>query len=222
MVDLSEGVLEWYMARHGETIENKKRIIQGQIGGSLSAKGWEDVEKFGQVIRDKRLSLDKIISGTLRRQEQTTYGVMKTHTETHVDYTDLLQERGYGWIEARSVEEVGLKLPQDEEALYCLDKGENLPERNNNVFSQAESLKEVQTRARKVYSLVKEEAAKPLEDSPKTILTIGSKWINSYIVNEMLQEGLVWHDQANASAHRFLLDKEGRVLDYELENIRVE
>jgi broad specificity phosphatase PhoE len=37
--------MKLYITRHGETVENSMRIVQGHIGGSLSAKGQEQAKK---------------------------------------------------------------------------------------------------------------------------------------------------------------------------------
>lgn len=48
-------MLTMYLARHGETEENRAQILQGQIGGHLTELGISQAHKLGEKLADEVL-----------------------------------------------------------------------------------------------------------------------------------------------------------------------
>ena len=46
-------VIELYIARHGQTIQNLKGIIHGILGGKLTSKGFEQTYNLGVLLKEK-------------------------------------------------------------------------------------------------------------------------------------------------------------------------
>jgi broad specificity phosphatase PhoE len=65
------------LARHGETIENRYHITQGQNQGELSRKGKEQAKKLGEKLKEE--NIDIIYCSDLRRAHKTAKEVSKYH-----------------------------------------------------------------------------------------------------------------------------------------------
>ena len=65
------------ITRHGETIENAKRICQGHLGGNLSKKGKLQAKKLAERLKNEKL--DVIYSSDLKRTKDTTKEIKKYH-----------------------------------------------------------------------------------------------------------------------------------------------
>ena len=57
------------LVRHGETIENKEKIIMGQLDGTLSELGIQQAKKLAERLKDERF--DYIFSSDLARAANT-------------------------------------------------------------------------------------------------------------------------------------------------------
>jgi broad specificity phosphatase PhoE len=104
------------ITRHGETIENKRRIIQGHLPGRLSRLG-----KTQAKLLAKRLSsvkIDAIYSSDLARAHDTAREIAKHHPGVRVRGTRLLREFHCGsWTGKRVPPHVhGTQLPPDAES----------------------------------------------------------------------------------------------------------
>ena len=187
---------EWYIARHGETVWNVEKIVQGWKDSPLTQRGILQVRELGSALRDKGIEL--IICGDLGRQRQTAAELMP-YVNAPAEYTYLLRERGTGNVDGVSYAELG--IVKEDFGFYDKD--------GKGIFASAEPLEQVVGRARQVLEKV---IALP----QNRILTIGSAWTNSYIVNLLLNEGWIYHNQENATTHRFLLNSNGYVIGYEL------
>lgn len=62
-------MLQVYLVRHGETIWNAERRIQGQSDSPLTEKGQQQAHQVGERV--KRLGITQIISSDLGRTQQT-------------------------------------------------------------------------------------------------------------------------------------------------------
>ena len=58
-----------WVVRHGETFANLKQITQGQQGGELTDKGFEQAHKLGMRLRKQ--NFDKVFCSDLNRCQQT-------------------------------------------------------------------------------------------------------------------------------------------------------
>jgi len=71
------------ITRHGETEENKNRIIQGHIDGTLSQLGLEQAKKLAERLKDEKIDL--IFSSDLGRALNTAKEVAKFHKDIPLD-----------------------------------------------------------------------------------------------------------------------------------------
>ena len=65
------------LTRHGETVENKKKIMQGHLPGRLSRLGKEQAKKL--ALRLKNEKIDAIYSSDLKRASDTAREIAKFH-----------------------------------------------------------------------------------------------------------------------------------------------
>lgn len=87
------------VVRHGETIENKQRIIQGQSEGYLSEYGIERNKELGEVLKNNRI--DKIFTSTLIRAKETAIEIHKNHSQVQLETTDKLKEWNLGMLQGK-------------------------------------------------------------------------------------------------------------------------
>lgn len=107
------------LTRHGETIENKKNILQGQLPGTLSERGIQQAEELAERLSD--VPLDVIISSDLSRSYKTAEIVAKPKG-MKVYSTPLLREMHWGSYTGDSFEKVDwYNLPFGVESLEELD-----------------------------------------------------------------------------------------------------
>lgn len=101
-------MLTMYLARHGETEENRAQILQGQTGGHLTELGISQAHKLGEKLADE--VFDAVISSPLKRAVDTTNIVLGYGHENEIELCDLLKERDWGeytlhsYAEARKLE----------------------------------------------------------------------------------------------------------------------
>ena len=60
-----------YLVRHGQTIFNLKRIIQGWSDSPLTQLGCEQAARAGMFLRARGIEPDHAYTSTLHRTEQT-------------------------------------------------------------------------------------------------------------------------------------------------------
>ncbi|MCL5427920.1 MAG: histidine phosphatase family protein [Candidatus Marsarchaeota archaeon] len=84
--------------RHGETYLNARGIHQGQLGGSLNAKGKRQAQRLALVLRKEKIHA--IYSSDLRRAVQTTRIIARYHV-VPIIYTSDLRERHMGVFQGR-------------------------------------------------------------------------------------------------------------------------
>lgn len=93
--------------RHGESIGNKKNIIQGHKNFGLSKKGKNQAQKLAE--RFKNTKIDIIYSSDLKRAVQTAKIVKKFHKKVvPIIYSKLLRERNFGCLEGNKADNVNL------------------------------------------------------------------------------------------------------------------
>ena len=82
-------MLTMYLARHGETEENRAQILQGQTGGHLTELGISQAHKLGEKLADE--VFDAVISSPLKRAVDTTNIVLGYGHENEIELCDLLK-----------------------------------------------------------------------------------------------------------------------------------
>ena len=82
-----------YLVRHGETIDNVRQILQGQMQGQLNENGIRQAEE----LRDRMASvpIDAFVSSDLQRSIHTATIIAEPH-RLPVNTTPLLRERDWG------------------------------------------------------------------------------------------------------------------------------
>lgn len=107
-----------YLVRHGETVDNKAQILQGQIQGQLNETGREQA----RAVRDKLAHepIDVFVASDLRRAMETCEIIAEPHGKPIVT-TPLLRERDWGSFTGRFIPDLkGLAWPDDVESLEHL------------------------------------------------------------------------------------------------------
>lgn len=104
-----------YLVRHGETVDNKAQILQGQTNGELNETGREQA----RLVRDKMAheSIDAFVASDLRRAVETCEIIAEPHGKPVVT-TPLLRERDWGSFTGKFIPDLkGLTWPDDVETL---------------------------------------------------------------------------------------------------------
>jgi broad specificity phosphatase PhoE len=89
------------IVRHGETIQNKMNIVQGQMPGRLSELGMKQAVILGFKLQ-KIGHFDQIISSDLKRAVDTAFILSKSLKIPNIEYHKALRERSYGKWEGKS------------------------------------------------------------------------------------------------------------------------
>jgi len=82
------------ITRHGETVENVKRIFQGQTHGVLTKKGIMQAKKLARRLKNRKI--DKIYSSDLKRSIDTANEILKYHPKLKLILNKDLRERFVG------------------------------------------------------------------------------------------------------------------------------
>lgn len=86
-------MIKLYLVRHGETVANKARILQGQGNGELNEAGKEQARQLS--VRMYGTPIDIFISSDLQRSVDTCRIIAEPHGR-EVLTTPLLRERDWG------------------------------------------------------------------------------------------------------------------------------
>lgn len=104
-----------YLVRHGETFDNVRQVLQGQMPGELNENGIRQAEKVRDEMKD--VHLDAIIASDLRRSVQTASIIAEPHG-LQVVTTPLLRERDWGDFTGMYIPDIKDKLwPKNVESL---------------------------------------------------------------------------------------------------------
>jgi len=107
-----------FLVRHGETVDNARRIMQGQTHGMLNEHGREQAEGVAERLASEEI--DAVVASDLRRAIQTAEIISARHA-LPVTTTPLLRERDWGSFTGLYIPELkGRKWTDDietEEAL---------------------------------------------------------------------------------------------------------
>ena len=88
--------------RHGETIQNEKRVVQGITDSELTERGIKEIEKLRPIIMKKKI--DRIISSPLKRAYRTAEIISDGRLPINKD--DRLIERNWGLTEQIDIDKV--------------------------------------------------------------------------------------------------------------------
>ena len=91
-----------YVVRHGETIWNKERKVQGITDVPLTDKGMSEAKKLQALVNT--LSIDVVISSPLKRAKETAKILVDSKLPINTD--DRIKERDWGLNEGALIDNV--------------------------------------------------------------------------------------------------------------------
>lgn len=104
-----------YIVRHGETVDNVAKIMQGQRPGKLNATGVQQIEELAEALRD--VHFDAVVSSDLQRSYDSAM-IIATKRTMDVVTTPLLRERDWGDFTGRYILDLkGLPMPDNVETM---------------------------------------------------------------------------------------------------------
>jgi probable phosphoglycerate mutase len=92
------------LLRHGKTIWNEAKRIQGRENSPLSDNGIRQVRQWGEFLRN--VSIDRIISSDLGRVKETVAILQGYVQNVPVEYNSLLREQFWGKWEGKTFAEL--------------------------------------------------------------------------------------------------------------------
>ena len=107
-----------YLVRHGETVDNAAKIMQGQRPGKLTAAGMAQIEELADSLSG--IHFDAMVSSDLRRAVDSAM-ILADRLKVEVTTTPLLRERDWGDFTGRYIPDLkGLPLPDNVEPMDAL------------------------------------------------------------------------------------------------------
>ena len=108
-----------YLVRHGETVDNAAKILQGQEPGRLNQTGVRQAEEVRDRMRNA--AIDVFIASDLHRAVQTCEIIAEPHHKP-VETTTLLRERDWGDFTGRYIPDLQAvrEWPQNVESLEAI------------------------------------------------------------------------------------------------------
>ena len=92
--------MQLYLVRHGQTEENIRHEVQGQLPGTLSPKGCQQAQALADRFRN--VPLQTILTSDLNRSLQTASCTAQYHNLT-LQELPLLRERHYGIYQGKII-----------------------------------------------------------------------------------------------------------------------
>jgi broad specificity phosphatase PhoE len=94
-----------FLTRHGETVGNKKKILEGgRLHGRLSNLGFEQAKKLAIRLKDEKFNY--IYSSDLKRAKDTVKEIAKFHPNVAIKFTKDLREIDLGDFTGKYFDEV--------------------------------------------------------------------------------------------------------------------
>ena len=107
-----------YLTRHGETVDNANKIMQGQVQGELNEVGIRQAEALRDELAE--VHFDAFVASDLKRAIDTARIVAEPHG-LEVVTTPLLRERDWGSFTGRYIPDLAnVEWPDDVEPLDAL------------------------------------------------------------------------------------------------------
>ena len=86
--------IKLYIARHGQTEENVRRVLQGQMPGHLTEEGISQAKALREKLKDTHF--DYFFTSDLKRAVDSTQIICEPHGDTEIQLEPLLRERDFG------------------------------------------------------------------------------------------------------------------------------
>jgi len=108
------------LVRHGETVDNRNQIMQGQTQGMLTPEGVGQAERLAEMMRNEKI--DAFVASDLKRAVDTCNIIAGPH-KLSVVTTPLLREREWGDFTGMFIPDLkGKPWPDNVESLPALKK----------------------------------------------------------------------------------------------------
>lgn len=122
------------IVRHGQTEDNSKDIIMGQLHGKLSPLGLEQAKKIGERLKNE--DIDLVFCSDLFRAKETLEPILKFHKNIPVIYAKELRERSVGVFEGGPSAKYHEFLETDKDNFSQLrpEKGESLQDQQERAI----------------------------------------------------------------------------------------
>ncbi len=146
------------LTRHGETIENQKKIMQGHLPGHLSKRGIEQAKKL--ALRLKHKKIDVIYSSDLKRASDTAKEIARYHKKIPINFVQELRETDLGSLTGKCSKDIDFDYRPDD----------------------VESAASMQKRAKKILNEVYNNYPN------KTVLFVGHNGINKALISVILNK----------------------------------
>jgi len=109
------------LTRHGETIENQKKIMQGHMPGHLSKRGIEQAKKLALRLKDEKI--DAIYSSNLARAADTAREIAEYHKKIPINFVEELRETDLGSLTGKCSKDIDFDYrPDDIESTASMQK----------------------------------------------------------------------------------------------------
>ena len=92
------------LLRHGKTVWNEKKRIQGHKNSPLSEDGAKQVHQWGKFLAT--VSIDRIISSDLGRVKETVAIIQQYIQDVPLEFTPALREQSWGEWEGKTFPEL--------------------------------------------------------------------------------------------------------------------
>jgi len=132
-----------YIVRHGETVWNLEKRMQGRKDSPLTDLGREQAEKLRHSLKD--IKWDAIYSSPLQRTHATA-NIIRSNQEIPITFRDELQEMCFGDWEGKLHQEIAEDEPQKYEDfwmspdLYATGSGEDFFEVEKRVVKEIKEI----------------------------------------------------------------------------------
>ena len=104
--------MEIYIVRHGETVENNRRILQGHLPGRLTALGRQQVEGAAEELARSGVAFSRIVSSDLQRALDSAQ-LIAGRLQLPVVPLNLLRERDWGTFTGMPIAEAAARFHKD-------------------------------------------------------------------------------------------------------------
>jgi broad specificity phosphatase PhoE len=92
------------LVRHGETVENANRIVQGQSEGMLNQRGVQQAKDLAKKLKGEHF--DAVYCSDLQRCVDTVSEIIKYHPDLKVGYSQSLREVNFGLLQGKKASEI--------------------------------------------------------------------------------------------------------------------
>lgn len=184
-----------YLIRHGETMWNKERIVQGHLNSELSSEGKSQAKAVGEKLKD--YDFDVIYSSDLDRAIDTANCINKHHNQVII-LDELLRERSLGVLEGKNWNTIRKNHKEAADIYHSEDINSEIP---GGGESKTQFANRVKTLMDKI----------AVQEEGKKVLIITHGWYIIYFINAVLgiplEEKSKLHYVRNGSISKFIYQK---------------